>query len=41
MHYLKPSQTLAEVAALGADVIIGVNFYDDVAKKLATSSVSK
>jgi len=35
MHYLKPSQTLAEVAALGADVIIGVNFYDDVAKKLA------
>ena len=35
MRYLKPSQTLAEVAALGTDVVISVNFYDDVAKKLA------
>ena len=41
MHYLKPSQTLAEVAALGTDVIIGVNFYDDVAKKLVRRQLAK
>ena len=41
MQYLKLSQTLAEVAALGADVIIGVNFYDDVAKKLACRQLAK
>ena len=35
MRYLKPSQALAEVAALGTDVVISVNLYDDVAKKLA------
>ena len=41
VHYLKPSQTLAEVAALGTNIIIGVNFYDDVAKKLARRQLAK
>ena len=41
VHYLKPTQTLAEVAALGAGLIICVNFYDDVTKKFARRQLAK
>ena len=41
VHYLKPTQTLAEVAALGTGLIICVNFYDDVCKKLARRKLAK
>ena len=41
VHYLKPSQTLAEVAALGTGLIICVNFYDEATKKVARRQLAR